>query len=67
MGVRIEDKTHSDGAESTMSSDDSARLSNCSTLAEEIKDSGKSDSRGGFKVPRKCDTAKITSTVLSLC
>lgn len=59
MRPSMEEETRSDGTQSTMSFDDSARLSECSTLADEAEDSGKLDLRGGFMVPRKCDARNL--------
>ena len=64
MKPSLEGETCSDRTESTMSSDDSDRLSTDSTLAEELEDSDESDLRGDFMVPRKCDMARPASTIL---
>jgi hypothetical protein len=64
MKPSMEEETRSDRTESTMSSDDSARVSTDSTLVDEPKDSDKSDLRGGFMIPRKCDMARPASTML---
>jgi hypothetical protein len=61
MRPSMEEDTFSDRIESF---DDSARLSTCSTLAGELKDSDESDSRGGFMVPRKCDVSRPALTML---
>lgn len=61
----MEEETRSDSTESTMSHDDSARLSTCSTLAGEVENSGKPDMRGGFMVPCKSDMAKLASNYAS--
>ena len=54
----MEEETRSDRTESTISSDDSARSSTCSTLVNEPEDSDKRDLRGGFMIPRKFDMAR---------
>jgi hypothetical protein len=64
MKPSLEEETRSNRTESLMSSDDSDRLSTDSTLADESEDSDRSDLRGGFMVPRKCDMARSASTML---
>lgn len=66
MRPSIEEETRSDRTESTVSFDDSSRLSNCLTLAGELKGPDESDLRSGFMVPRKCDMAIPASTKLWL-